>query len=279
MRIERKKFIQHGGGKRRAERFPARLRKRARDGCKLGREAARRRADVDADAEDGIAQTAVFKVERALGEDAADLFAVHIHIVDPLNLRRDGCHTLDGVRNGDSGCRGDEQRIAHGKLRAQQNAHIQPCARRGQKGLAAPPAPRRLRGGNDHRSLGRTIFGEAAHAGIGGIGIFQRGDGKPRRAQTRRDGCCRQPAAVGAQRVTAARHGVDGIAIVPQGADRLPHGGAADARLFRHLRAGYCRAVRLRQALQYRFFRRHAVYLTESELFSGGAPAAWQVPS
>ena len=105
----------------------------------LLREAARRLRDVDADAEHGPVEAAAFKVDCGLGQNAADLPAVQINVVHPLDLRMQRRHVLDRPAHGDRGRRRDEQRALGRAGRAQQEAEID--ARAGRRLDCRPRRP------------------------------------------------------------------------------------------------------------------------------------------
>ena len=232
--VQLEKAVDHGGDQPAAHFDRARpAEQRARRVPDLLREAARRLRDVDADAEHGPVEAAAFKVDRGLGQNAADLPAVQVNVVHPLDLRMQRRHVLDRPAHGDRGRRRDEQRALGRAGRAQQEAEID--ARAGRRLELPPEAPlaRRLGFGDQHEpllcALLRLGLQKGVRRGHGAAHIEPHGE---IRRQIPRNAPRREHVAVGAQRVAALRHGVDPVPVRLELPDRLPD------RVARHAERG-----------------------------------------
>ena len=81
---------------------------------------------------------AVVAVADKLGQDARRFFAVHIDIVDPLDLRIDAAQRADGFTNRNGGGAGDLLHVCRGCGQGKGEGHVQPGVLGGVKAVAAP---------------------------------------------------------------------------------------------------------------------------------------------
>ena len=105
------------GGERHQPRGDLRRQTVAGDGLRPERAGAhpfreRARAHIDADADAGIAQSVFLKAAAGLGEDAAELLAIQIYVVDPFDPAFAPGQRPDGLRDGDRGGGGEQRRLS-----------------------------------------------------------------------------------------------------------------------------------------------------------------------
>ena len=134
------------------------------------REAAGGRFDVYADAHND-------SLVDALGQYAADLFPMNKQVVDPLDFGLQFRHLFDGAAYGNGGQHRDPPAVRAFR-RGEQQAHIQPRARRRNELPAQPPPARRL--AVRRQQIGRNDFtapGSVFQPQVGGVRFVQRLNG------------------------------------------------------------------------------------------------------
>ena len=204
------------------------------------REAALRRPQVDANAQDGVVQAAGLKIHGSLGEDAADLPAPEVHVVDPLDFRLLAGELVDGLRHSHGGRCGDGEGFLRGEAGPQQNAEVQPRALGREETPAQAALALGLLLGDEGHSLCPALLGNAFEHRVGG------GDGVPhlngaalgRSLQQAADALGGEGVVRGNQLIAPVGGGLNLVAILPQALDGLPHGVAADPQLPGHLLPG-----------------------------------------
>ena len=196
----------------------------ARDLLDLRRKAARGGIDIDARAEDGVFELPTLHVKRPLGEDAADFFTAHEHVVDPLDLRRFAGDRLDRVADRNGGGGGDEGCVVRRNLGLEQEGDVNARAFGGIKAAPLAPAPARLLGGDDHRALRRALVGELPQDEVGRIHAVENVQRESLRfaREILADAAYGEDVAARREAIATVRHGLNRVAVGLQGFDRLP---------------------------------------------------------
>jgi len=143
----------------------------ARDGPQLLGPVLRAGGEVEANTRHQPFQLAALKVGPGLGQDAADLFAVVVKVVDPLDAQLQPAELLHGPADGHRRADGDGLRLGHGQAGPQHQREIDALSRRAFKPPPQPSPARRLLAGKHHRAMRRTLKGQRLG---GAVGAFQR---------------------------------------------------------------------------------------------------------
>ena len=174
---------------------------------------------VQADAHHQPFQLAALHAGARLGQDAADLFALIVEVVDPFDAQLQPAQGLYGPGHGYGGADGHGQRLAGGDAHPQHQREVDPLARRALEDPALPAPARRLMACQHQRAVGsarqRQLLG-------GLVGAFQR--------VVQMDGCGVGPHRLGAegvapgQPIAPAGHGFQRVALGGEGGGGLVDG-------------------------------------------------------
>ena len=216
----------------------------------LLRPVGRGRGEVEADAHHQPFQLAALDVSARLGQNAADLPALIVEVVHPLDAQLQPAEGFHGPRHSDSGPDGHGLGIGGGKVRAEQQRKVNALAGRAFEDPAHPSAPgllvagehqRPVRGTGQRQLLGRQVGAFKAVVEVDGRRVAAHGLGTERVAA----GQPVAPAGGGVQRVPLGRKGGSGFV----------DGGAAHAERLGQPLAGDVAALGGGKRLQQRLLR------------------------
>ena len=252
---------QDGGSQLRAARHLAELAECARDRAHLVRPIGIG-AQVDADARNERADRAGLALDHGFGQDAAQLAAVHQHIVDPLDLRVKARGPADGLRHRDRRCDRDKLDVLDRQGGMQQDGQVDARPRGGRKRATQTAAPAGLLLCEQHKAVRAAQIPLLEH----GVGRGERGDDQQVaadavRVQQRGDARRGQAVVLRGKTVALAGHAVDRKPAAAQRADGFVHRRARYAELRRESAAGQPLAARLLECLQYRILYRQTDHL------------------
>ena len=139
----------------------------ARDGPQLLGPVLRAGGQVQADAHHQPFQLAALDVGPGFRQDAADLLAVIIEVIDPLDAQVQPAEPLHSPADGHRRADGDGLRLGHGQAGPQHQREINAFPRRA---LEPPPQPapaRRLLTCQHHRAVGLALEGQRLGRAVG----------------------------------------------------------------------------------------------------------------
>ena len=147
------------------------------DGPQLLGPVLRAGGQVQADAHHQPFQLAALDVGPGFRQDAADLLAVIIEVIDPLDAQVQPAEPLHNPADGHRRADGDGLRLGHGQAGPQHQREINAFPRRA---LEPPPQPapaRRLLTCQHHRAVGRTLEGQRLGRAVGAFQLVVEVDG------------------------------------------------------------------------------------------------------
>ena len=124
---------------------------------------------VQSDADHQPFQLSALEVGPRFGQDAADLSALIVQVVDPLDGKLQPAELFHGTADRHRGADGSGLGIGGGHFRAQQHRAVNALACRAFKSPAQPAASGALVGGEHQRAMGCTIQRQQLCRAVGAL--------------------------------------------------------------------------------------------------------------
>ena len=124
--------------------------------CDFRRKTASRCADIETNADNDIGQLTGFRLDGGLGQNTAQLFAVHEYVIDPFDVRRKAGSFLNCLAGGDGGADRHQMHAFQRDVGAQQQTDIDAAAGRRYKAPSQSAAAGGLAVCDDGISMGQV---------------------------------------------------------------------------------------------------------------------------
>ena len=209
------------------------LQNRPGNGLNLLREPLCGWVEVEASPQHHVVKSAGFQTNGGFRQNAADLFAPEKNIVYPLDPGLLPGHGFDGLTHGRRSRRRKAGRLL-GRVgrRAEQQTQVYAGINRRKELSPIAPPPVGLLAGDDDAAFRAALIGLFPDKGVGGGrgGKYRQIQIPVFRFQKSADALRGQDVRIRGKAVALVGDGIDGVAVLPKGVHRLPHGRPGDLK-------------------------------------------------